>query len=141
MAWLNATPEGHNKSRYAQFFDGLGVSPDVPETEGYEHLVDYLFRFGPGLANGMGYVSCSFSEIQAWSQLVRIPLNGWEAETLHKMSQAYCGQLSISSKRDCVAPWSKIGERTTQQDREKIAKGTLGAFERAAKKPAKKRRR
>lgn len=113
----------------------------MPETEGFDHLIDYLFRFGPGVANGMGYINASFSEIQAWAQLVKIPLTGWEAETLHKMSQAYCGQLSISSKKDCVAPWSKMAERNIEGNRDKVAEGTLKAFERAASKPAKKRAR
>lgn len=100
----------------------------MPETEGCEHLIDYLFRFGPGVANGMGYINASFAEIQAWAQLVKIPLTGWEAETLHKMSQAYCGQLSISSKKDCIAPWSSTTEETIVGRREIIATGIAEAF-------------
>jgi hypothetical protein len=117
----------------------------MPETEGCEYLIDYLFRFGPGIASGMGYVNATFTEIQAWSKLVKIPLTGWEAETLHRMSQAYCGQFSISSKKETPAPWSSIARESTESNREKVAKGTLDAFERAAKKtkqkPAKKRAR
>ncbi len=145
MAWINSTPEKATKSRYAQFVDGLGVEPDMPKISFGDYLVDYLLRIGAGIANGMGYVGITYTEIQAWAQLSKIPLTGWESETLHKMSQAYCGQLSISSKRDCLAPWSKLSERNIEANRDKIAKGTLEAFERAASKPkskpAKKRAR
>lgn len=114
----------------------------MPETEGCEHLIEYLFRLRPGIANGMGYIGQSWQEIESWSRLVKIPLTGWEAETLAKMSDAYCGQYAISSKKDCVAPWSKMAERNIEVNRDKVAEGTLKAFERAAKKtPAKKRAR
>lgn len=114
----------------------------MPELEGAEHLLDYLFRMRPGMANGMAYTSQTWQEIFAWSRLVKIPLSGWEAETLAQMSEAYCGQLAASSKKDCPPPWAKITEETIESRREAVASGILQAFRSASKqKPAKKRAR
>jgi hypothetical protein len=113
----------------------------MPETEGCEHLIDYLNSISPGMSLGMGYVNLTWTEIDSWARRMKIPITGWESETLHRMSQAYCGQMSISSKKDCPAPWSKMAGRSIEINRDKVAEGTLKAFERAASKPAKKRAR
>lgn len=138
LAWLNATPEGSKKTRYAQCIE----KPEMPDLEGCEHLIDYLFRLRPGTSNGMGYSSKTWPEIESWARLVKIPLTGWEAETLAQMSEAYCGQLAISSKKDCPAPWAIITQESIVSNRDKIANGLL-AMLRGNKKqqPAKKRAR
>ncbi len=112
----------------------------MPETHGFEHLIEYLFRVGPGASNGMGYVGVSYPDIDAWSRLTRIPLTGWESETLKMMSDTYCGQKSISTKKDSVAPWSKLDENSLQSKRGKVAEGTAKALQHLASKPAKRAR-
>lgn len=120
----------------------------MPELEGCDYLVDYLFRIRPGVANGMTYTSLPWQEIESWARLVKITLNGWEAETLAKMSDAYCGQLAASSKKDCPPPWQEsieITEESIVGNRDKVAAGIMAAFrgsgskKKPAKKPAKKR--
>ena len=115
----------------------------MPELEGCEYLLDYLFRIRPGVANGMAYTSLPWQEIESWARLVKIPLSGWEAETLAKMSDAYCGQLAASSKKDCPPPWAIITEKSIENNREKVANGLLellrGNSKKPAMKPAKKR--
>jgi hypothetical protein len=111
----------------------------MPETDGCEHLIEYLFRVGPGMANGMGYVCLTFCEIDAWARRTKIKLTGWESETLHHMSKAYCAQHSISSKKDAQAPWSAMAERQIESNRDRVSEGTLRAFEQAAKKDTSKK--
>jgi hypothetical protein len=140
LAWLNATPEGSKKTRFAQCIE----KPEMPDLEGCDHLMDYLFRMRPGTSNGMGYISKTWPEIESWARLVKIRLTGWEAETLAQMSEAYCGQLAASAKKDCPAPWTIITEETIVSNRDKVATGIMAAFRGAGSKkqqPAKKRAR
>ena len=116
----------------------------MPETEGCEHLIDYLSSISPGMSLGMGYVNLTWAEIDSWARRMKIPLTGWESETLHRMSQTYCGQMSISSKKDCPAPWTATTEESIVNNRDKIATGILEAFRNAGstkQQPAKKRAR
>lgn len=118
--------------------------PDLPETEGFEHLIEYLFRVGPVVQGGFGAVNLSFTEIDAWARRVKIPLTGWESETLHMMSKSYTYQHSISSKRDCPQPWISKAAVKTEKQQDDLGDEILKKFESLAasknKKPTRKPR-
>lgn len=116
----------------------MGTDPDLPETEGFEHLIEYLFRIGAVMQGGFGAVNLPFTEINAWANLMRIPLSGWESETLHMMSKSYAYQHSISNKRDCQQPWTSKAAMKTEVQKEKLGDEILKKFESLASKPKSK---
>lgn len=56
--------------------------------------------------------------------MTRRTLTSWEAETLHKMSEAYAIQAMQASHHDCMSPW-KPKELTS----EAVASKVLAFFE------------
>ena len=134
-------PEGLKKSRLKTFVDLTGYHPDMPDVDECAYLVEYLFRVGPVMQGGFGAVNLPFQEIESWAKCNRINLTGWEFETLSAMSKAYAYQSSVSSKRDCMAPWvSRVIERT-EAEKEKIDDELLKRFSSLAKTNSTKTRR
>lgn len=113
--WLNTVPEKHEQTRYDKYIaDGTPV--DLPEIR-CSYLFDYLMRIGAVSHNGMGTVSLSWQELNAWKQATGTPLDVWELSVIHKAADAYATQLAKSYKPDCPMP-----ERIVQHDRDKLAK-------------------
>ncbi len=83
--------------------------PDLPPCQA-DYLLNYLFDVGPCLYGGMGPTPLTHVELQAWGDLVGIPLNGWEARTLRRLSMEYIGQQQKASAVDCAAPWAESVE-------------------------------
>lgn len=79
----------------------------MPETFGLEYLIEHMLTIGPGLSGAMGMVPLDFNEIRAWCECSSVPLTGFECTTIRDLSRAYVGQMSVSSKTDCPAPWVK----------------------------------
>ena len=127
LAWLNATPDGLKESRL-EMCRRLGREPDLPKVTGNEILIEYLLRIGQGLQTGMGLVNLPYSEIDSWCRLVKIPLTGWQIETIYLMSRAYVGQLLESKNRDCEPPYM-AGIAKRKKPVEDISEGILKAFE------------
>ena len=77
----------------------------MPETDGYEYLIGYLYEVGPYVSNGMGPVPVSWQEILAWSQLSCPSLAQFEADAIKRLSAEYVSQLAKSEDADCPPPY------------------------------------
>lgn len=73
----------------------------MPPLENGRHLLDLLFRWGPGKKDG----PLEAPDIESWSRQWGIELEPWEVETLSQMSQAYMAELHGASKPDAPPPW------------------------------------
>lgn len=89
------------------------------ELEWGEQLVDSLLEFGPDMPGPAGPVPVSFSEIQAWADMTRTEVPGWEAGLLKRLSKDYCSQYHKSRKPDCPMP----DDKPTQDRRRSVASG------------------
>jgi hypothetical protein len=113
--WLNTKPDKSEYTRKERFeFEGIEII--YPEIK-CEYLFIYLLKIGAVSNNGMGAIGLTWHEINAWKQATGVPLNAWELEVIHKASDAYASQLSISRNFDCPMP-----ERILQQDPVKLAR-------------------
>lgn len=113
--WLHTAPEKQDETRYERYLQE-GVVIELP-TIRCSYLFDYLMQIGAVSSNGMGTVSLSWQELNAWKQTIGVELNAWELAVIHRASDAYAVQLSKSYKPDCPMP-----ERIIEQDPKKLAK-------------------
>ncbi len=105
LAYLNASPDGSKKSRAEVCRQVARKSPDMPDTVGGEHLIEYMLTIGPGMAGAMGYVPLDFAEIAAWDSINL--LNMHERKIIRDLSRTYIAQSNISTKASCLAPWER----------------------------------
>jgi hypothetical protein len=54
--------------------------------------------------SGNGPTPLTFSEIDAWSRITRIEIEGHEAETIREMSEVYCAAWRASRNPNCPDP-------------------------------------
>lgn len=73
--------------------------PPMPEILYGEYLVGWLRQIAK--AEPVGWL-----EIDAWARRTGRDLDPWEAETLHRMAEAYAAQYHNSADPNCEAPWS-----------------------------------
>jgi hypothetical protein len=89
----------------------------MPPLDAGEHLIDYLFRVGPSIAGEV----LTFQEIQAWSEASGVVLDGWEAETLRRMSGAYLAEYQAASDLARPAPYRATPTLETGPDRKTVS--------------------
>ena len=77
----------------------------MPQTNGCEYLLKYLFRIGLFINSGMGQVNLTYQEIDAWCNRTKIDLHGWESEAIYNLSRAYVSQSAISKDPACEPPY------------------------------------
>lgn len=82
-----------------------GGALEMPPVECGEHLVGYLYEFGPTVPAGMGAGPVAFTEIAAWQALRGIELEPWEARLLRRLSLDYLAEAHRATKRDAQPPW------------------------------------
>lgn len=78
--------------------------PDMPEVEGAEHVLGYLFEIGPVLVGSMGDTPLSHAEIAAWQRNTGVELSSWEARSMLRLSRDYLAQNQKAQKMDCKSP-------------------------------------
>jgi hypothetical protein len=130
LAWLRATPEGQEKSRWTQYVE-QDVEVPLPNIEGWEYLVSLLDNAGTILQTGMGVAPLTWQELESWKnvysqELVCWKFSFWELSTMKDMSYAYCAELGQASDKNRPQPYSP-----TVIDREEISKrmyNLLSAF-------------
>lgn len=96
----------------------------LPVVEVAEHLIDYLFSIGPTT----GGETISFQEIAAWTALTGYRLNGWEAETLRRLSGAYAAEHYAASDAKRPAPYSAPLTAANKPSRDDVAAKIKAAF-------------
>lgn len=77
-------------------------SPTLPEVQGGEHLLGYLYEVGPIMA---GARPLTHQEIAFWQLNIGVQLEPWEVRFIFRLSREHAAQLHLSEKRDCPAPW------------------------------------
>jgi hypothetical protein len=75
----------------------------MPEIKDGKYLLDLLFSIGPAIA---GY-PLTFAELQAWQQSNSIKLDGFEANTIRRLSVAYVSEYNAASDPKRPAPFVK----------------------------------
>jgi hypothetical protein len=77
----------------------------MPPVECAQHLLGYLWKWGPTLAGSMGQVALSHVDLVACQSNTGIDLTPWEAETLVRLSREYLGESSAATKPDREPPF------------------------------------
>ena len=101
-------PEGAKNSRLKSFsgLDENSLFLELPNLDGAEYLVTFLFEAGLVQSTGMGVNPLPWSEIESWLRVTQLNLSVWEKLTIKNMSEVYAGALSTSTKKDSVAPYT-----------------------------------
>ncbi len=97
----------------------------MPPLDAADHLIDHLFSVGPTTAGE----PITFQEIAAWSELTGYGLDGWEADTLRRLSAAYASELYLSNedpKR--LAPFRQPEAEPPKLSREDLVASIRAAF-------------
>ena len=127
-AWLNTPTErparsiNPPRSRLEQFrIDRKeeDYSPDMPPVSA-GHLILYLWEIGPILADGMGSRPINHAELLAWSELIGIELQPWEARFILRLSQDYLMASRAAEKPDYPSPW--VTATVTQEQRDAVSR-------------------
>lgn len=95
---------------------------ELPAVEAGEHLVEYLFKVGPGIDGK----PVSFAEIAAWTDLTGVVLTSWEATTLRELSVAYMAEYGAADDPKRPPPYLSIDHI----DREAVSQGRSELFAR-----------
>lgn len=77
----------------------------MPPLDCGEHVLQYLWTWGPTMSGSMGEGPLTHSEISACQANTGIDLSEWEASTLVRLSREYLSESHRATKRDCKAPW------------------------------------
>lgn len=109
LAWLNTAPEAqstNNKAppkpqatRRAQI-ESAGMEPVIPLVERGEHLIGYLFEFGPVGATG----PLTPGDVLDIGRVLGFDFDPWESRLLVRLSRAYQGQQYEATKPDAKCP-------------------------------------
>lgn len=142
MAWLNTAPERppapqKGQAKRSSFeppeptrletMNKQELQPDLPDVGPAMHMVDYLFQVGPVMANGMGSVPLTHSELASWQHNTGIELSAWESTTLRRLSCEYLAMSAQARDPSCPPPYTIAPE---EDRRTVVARGlaaTLGA--------------
>jgi hypothetical protein len=96
----------------------------MPDIVGAEYLLEHLNNIGWCTSTGMGLVSISFQEIDAYMSRCQINLSGDEVLLIKKMSQAYCSQVQ-NKDPSAKAPYGEVKASVMASDSIKNAFGGL----------------
>lgn len=143
MAWLNTAPVPDKKAPVGDPITRIEtmrvdeIDPELPEVEGGQHLINYLFEIGPVLHSGMEAVPITQLELRAWQDNVGIDLHPWEVRLLKHLSHVYLAETHRARKPDCPPPY--LPEDVSQQNRDAVARQVKNAmssyFQAKGKKP------
>ncbi|MBG6222802.1 MULTISPECIES: hypothetical protein [unclassified Janthinobacterium] len=93
------------------------VDVEMPPVDCGQHLLGYLYEFGPAMAGGMGAVPVTFAEMAAWQLATGVDLEPWEARLLRRLSADYVAESHKASKTDCPPPWGESAPLRASQGR------------------------
>jgi len=116
LAWLHTVPEGETQSR-SKNLDPGDSRLKLPKHENGAYLLGMLSELGFARS---GPDSIDYQEIAAWCNVTDTELTAWEAETLHKLSDAYVVQLHRSKDSNAEPPYDtrsleEMRERSSSQ--------------------------
>lgn len=112
--------------------------PDIETEHAAGYLFEYLWEAGLMSSNGMGPVSLSWLEIDAWCNRTGATPSTWELLTIKALSEAYVAELNKASEKDRPAPYTPVVE-VEEVDREVVQNkisSVLSRFTRAGREAA-----
>lgn len=74
--------------------------PEMPQLEGAEYLIGYLWEVGPTADSG----PVAHGELRAWQASIGIVLQPWETRFLRRLSSDYMTESFRATKPNCPAP-------------------------------------
>jgi len=89
----------------------------MPPVECANHLLGYLWQWGPTLSGSMGQVALSHVDLVAAQSNTGIELSGWEAATLIRLSREYLAESSAATKVDREPPFQSSDAARLQEYR------------------------
>lgn len=104
-AWFELSPDGKgttNGELYGEFY------PELPGE--FAYLPDFLEEAGTVGTGINGLTRLSYSELESWSRLMKMPLSLFEVRCLRAMSAAYCA-IANNPKSECPIDSDVIRER------------------------------
>lgn len=132
MAWLNATPKPHPRSKRAQVADAAptvsridqmkadGIKPPMPPAA-LPHIVDRLVEIGLSESASMGAAPLNWSTIAAWVTLTGVEILPWEARLIRRLSIAYLAEGRRAESESCPAPWrTEVSPRDAEVEEAKL---------------------
>ena len=81
--------------------------PDMPPVDCGEHLVDYLWKWGPTMYSSMGDSPLTHQEISYCQGNSGVELTEWESSTVVRLSKEYFAETHRATKRDCQPPFGE----------------------------------
>lgn len=141
-AWLNTAPEDpktHKRlpsrlDKYRRERKDSTFLPPMPEVEGHDQLLQYLWEVGPVMSSTEPVTQ---TEIRNWMANTGRVLNGWEAQVLRNLSIEYLGQVEASRSLTCPSPYAASPGYT----RSEVAKKAARMFDSLIAAQAKKQKR
>ena len=83
----------------------------LPEIDSeFAYLVEWINEIGFYNSNGMGAVTISFLEIQAWANLMQIVPTPLDVQVLRQMSQAFISMRELAKKPETLDPLKELLE-------------------------------
>lgn len=99
--------------------------PDMPPVDCGEHLVDYLWKWGPTMYSSMGDGPLTHQEIGYCQDNSGIELSEWEACTLVRLSKDYFAESHRATKRDSKPPFGEDPAIKLSHEREQARRLAL----------------
>ncbi|MEH3087726.1 MAG: hypothetical protein PGN26_14600 [Xylophilus ampelinus] len=84
------------------------MTPQLPQIDAGQYLVDWLFELGPTMPAGMGSGALTFQEIAGWQLAMGLELQAWEVRALRQLSQAYLGESQEATKPTRPPPYGQL---------------------------------
>lgn len=111
------------KSRKDEDFE-----PAMPPIEAGHYLLAYLWEVGPVMPGGMSAGPLTHAEILAWSALVGVVLQPWEARCLRRLSVEYLNESQNATKRGAPAPWEEAADQVEKAVEANATKSAIRAL-------------
>lgn len=81
----------------------------MPELEGADYLIGYLWEVGPTVNSG----PVTHQELRAWQAGIGIELQPWEIRFLRRLSGDYLRESFLATKPDSPAPAPEFALNTS----------------------------
>lgn len=99
---------------------------DLPENPA-PYITDWLMEIGPLVSGGMGEAPVGWQDMAAWSEMIGVELDPWEARSIRRLSRVFMSQRHDARKPDCPPPFSPTRDQVESR-REIVARKVEAAF-------------
>lgn len=136
---MAAVPEEKEESRWELLSIENSPLLELPETEGAEYLLDYLFEVGPMNTLGMGPSPITYTDIKHWSEITNTHISPLDAHLLRHLSREYVSQFNASKENNAPAP--ALEDQKTIEEQRSTVVSKFKAFAQSKNSANKKRKR